>query len=103
MEKKVLAGQLDLVDRDFASIEKDVIGEEVRQNGEAAGALESQRRVLSVHPVLNFDEEITFLKTEASHSRLGGDFELDGRPAIFPERDPVIDNTGGQHKTPSVD
>src|SRR5205823_13639568 len=41
VKKKILAGQLDLVDRDFAGIEKNVVGEKVRQNGETAGTLES--------------------------------------------------------------
>ncbi|MEI4884361.1 hypothetical protein, partial [Klebsiella pneumoniae] len=75
VEQKILAGQLDLVDRDFAGVEKDVVGEKVRQEGEAAGTFETEGRFLSLRAVLDFDKEIAFFETEASDSGLRSDFE----------------------------
>ena len=43
VQEEVFTGQLDLVERDFARVEEDVVGEEVRQDGEPAGALDAKR------------------------------------------------------------
>ena len=58
---------------------------------------------MSRRAILDFDEPITFLEPDASCSRLRGDFEPDGSPAILRDRNFVIGIAGNQHEVSSVD
>ena len=82
VQEEVLAGQLDLVERNFARVEENVVREEVRQDGEAAGTFDAQRRVAGER--LRLDEEIALLEAEARGARLRRHFETDGRRGCSP-------------------
>src|SRR5207253_10824643 len=91
VEKKILAGQFDFVDRDFAGIEQDVIGEEIRQESETAGTLEAERCIgPRGHPILDLDELFPLLEPETRSARLRSYLQVDGSPTVFGDRDSVI-------------
>src|SRR6185295_7866389 len=99
VQDEVLAGELDGVERQLARVDEDVVGEEVRQHDEAAGAVDPQRRVAAQR--LRFDERLAFPDPEAGGGILPGELH-DGPAASGLRQGDPFQRAGAPLKTGAV-